>query len=114
MNVTVAQYLTKRTYILIFDLRRGAYRVLNSLGFPDGQVFVYFEVFAASNMCRTLMRTTFNVTEVPVYGRVTRNVGHVSCLKGGSEEPNSEKKGGEGNAFVSQCYSCRHIMAGVS
>ena len=73
---------------------------------------MYFEVFAASNMCRTLMRTTFNITEVPVCGGVTRNVGHVSCLNGGSEEPNSEKKGG--NAFVSQCCSCRHIMAGVS
>jgi hypothetical protein len=95
-------------------MRRGAHRVLNSLGFLDGQVFVYFEVFAASNMCRTLTRTTFNITEVPVCGRVTRDVGRVSCLKGGSEEPNSEKKGGGGIAFVTQFYSCRHLMAGLS
>jgi hypothetical protein len=49
-------------------MRRGAHSVLNSFGFQDGQVFVYFEVLAASNMYRAVKRTTCNVKEEPVCG----------------------------------------------
>jgi len=78
-------------------------------------MFVYFEVFAASNMCRTFRKTTFNITEVPVCGRVTRNVGHVSSLKGGSEEPKSEKNGrGEGVCICESLLQLYTYMAGVS
>jgi hypothetical protein len=79
MNVAVPQDLTKPTDILFSTCAEAHIEFLNSFGFPDGQVFVYFEVSAASNTCRTFMRTTFNITEVPVCRRVTRNV---SCFEG--------------------------------